>query len=176
MSDQEAQLFREAMRGVKPLKKPQSIPQRRQPDKRENGKKIVSSLVKSPQESLEPRHYVEPETVFSFKGEGVQIKTFRTLQRGAIPIEATLDLHRRTSVEAYDEFQAFIERAKLKQQRSVLIVHGKGLSSSAQKPILKSLVYEWLLEHREVLAFHSAKPKDGGTGAVYVLIRRGRVK
>jgi len=176
MSDQDAQLFREAMRDVKPLKKQPAVTRRRQSDKREIAKKFTSSLVKNPQESLEPRQHVDPDTMFSFKREGVQIKTFRNLQRGAITIEASLDLHGLTSVLAQEHFFAFMKRAKLNQQRCVLIVHGKGLSNATQKPILKSLVHEWLLAHQEVLAFHSAKPKDGGTGAVYVLIRRGTVK
>ena len=54
----------------------------------------------------------------------------------------------------------------------IRIIHGKGLSSGKQKSVLKTYINHWLSEHERVLAFHSAKAKDGGTGAVYVLLKR----
>ena len=51
------------------------------------------------------------------------------------------------------------------------IIHGKGYRSGARGPILKSAVNDWLRRDMDVMAFVSARPIDGGTGAVYVLLR-----
>jgi DNA-nicking Smr family endonuclease len=53
----------------------------------------------------------------------------------------------------------------------VRIIHGKGYGSNNQGPIIKPLVNKWLQQRNEILAFCSARPNDGGTGAVYVLLK-----
>ena len=67
---------------------------------------------------------------------------------------------------------AFLDRCGHRGARCVHIIHGKGHGSSNQGPVLKNKVNAWLRQREEVLAFCSAQPKDGGTGAVYVLLRR----
>ena len=54
----------------------------------------------------------------------------------------------------------------------VRIVHGKGLGSGPRGPVLKGAVNVWLRNSAAVLAFSSARPVDGGTGALYVLLGR----
>jgi DNA-nicking Smr family endonuclease len=57
-------------------------------------------------------------------------------------------------------------------KRCVRIIHGKGKSSEGKLPVLKGKVNSWLRQRDEVIAFCSARPSDGGTGAVYVLLKR----
>ena len=73
----------------------------------------------------------------------------------------------------------FMLRARRENLRCVLIVHGRGLNSKDKIPVLKLLLHNWLERGRiarSVLAFCTARPHDGGAGAVYVLLRRSRDK
>ena len=80
-----------------------------------------------------------------------------------------------TRDEAQVAVSGFIEKSRLDGKRCVLIIHGRGLNSKDQIPVLKERVRTWLARgriSRQVLAFASARPCDGGTGALYVLLRR----
>ena len=103
---------------------------------------------------------------------GVQNNVMRKLKRGHYPVEAELDLHRLTSTQAYEALVNFLARCQQRGIRCVRIVHGKGLGSKEKKPVLKGKVNQWLQRRDDILAFCSAQPVDGGTGAVYVLLRR----
>ena len=65
-----------------------------------------------------------------------------------------------------------MQQAQARGHRCLLVIHGKGYYSSSGEPILKNLLKNWLPLQPDVIAFHSAKPKDGGTGAIYLLIKR----
>jgi DNA-nicking Smr family endonuclease len=103
---------------------------------------------------------------------GVQNSVIRKLKRGHYPVEAELDLHRMTSAQAFEALVNFLGRCQQRGIRCVRIVHGKGLGSKEKKPVLKGKVNQWLQRRDDILAFCSAQPVDGGTGAVYVLLRR----
>jgi DNA-nicking Smr family endonuclease len=108
---------------------------------------------------------------------GLDARILRRLRRGEFAYQATLDLHGMTAARARTQVQAFIARAVAEGRRSVLIVHGRGRNSRDQVPVLKEHLKEWLAHGRvgrTVLAFTSARPADGGTGALYVLLRRRR--
>jgi DNA-nicking Smr family endonuclease len=92
-------------------------------------------------------------------------------RRGLIPSEDELDLHGLTQMEARDQLADFIAHSRDAGRRCVRVVHGKGYRSGARGPILKTAVNLWLRRHLDVVAFTSAKAIDGGTGAVYVLLR-----
>jgi DNA-nicking Smr family endonuclease len=80
-----------------------------------------------------------------------------------------------TREEARAAVESFIEGSRTGGKRCVLIVTGRGLHSKDEIPVLKDRVKSWLERGRiarSVLAFVSARPCDGGTGAVYVLLRR----
>lgn len=99
----------------------------------------------------------------------------RRLRKGDYSYQAHLDLHGLTRAEAKETLFAFIEGSRRKGHRCVLVVHGRGLHSKDQVPVLKEGVQGWLSRGRlapQVLAFTSARPHDGGAGAVYVLLRR----
>jgi len=75
---------------------------------------------------------------------------------------------------ARDYLLKFLSECEADGSRCIIIVHGKGYSSPAKKPVIKPMVNRWLRATPTVLAFFSALPKDGGTGAVYVLLKRNK--
>ena len=112
------------------------------------------------------------EDEISFARSGVQQNVMRKLRRGLYRIEAELDLHRMTSEQAHEALRDFIVQCQYRHIRCVRIIHGKGLGSANKLPVLKSRVNSWLRQWDNILAFCSARKCDGGTGAVYVLLRR----
>lgn len=102
-------------------------------------------------------------------------RVLRRLRNGEYSIQGTLDLHGLTRAEAKEALVRFIEASRREGKRCVLVIHGRGLHSKDQIPVLKEGVQMWLTRGRlgaQVLAFSSARPADGGVGAVYVLLRR----
>lgn len=99
-------------------------------------------------------------------------KIMRKLKSGKMIAECSLDLHGMISDEAYNALLDFIENCRLNQIRCVRVVHGKG-GKIADKPILKNKVDFWLRQIPGVMAFVSAQPKYGGTGALIVYLKRG---
>ena len=107
----------------------------------------------------------------SFRRGGVRDQVMRRLRRGLYPTEDELDLHGLNQTAARDQLAEFIARSRYAGRRCVRIVHGKGYRSGARGPVLKVAVNLWLRRHMDVMAFTSARMIDGGTGAVYVLLR-----
>jgi DNA-nicking Smr family endonuclease len=107
--------------------------------------------------------------------KGFSRKMMKRLKRGQIPVQDHIDLHGMTRLEAEKEVKAFILRSQRLGLRCVLIVHGRGLNSPESLPVLKEGLPRWLRSgpvKKIVLAFATARPYDGGTGAVYVLLKR----
>jgi len=108
---------------------------------------------------------------------GLDLRILRRLRSGEFAYQAYLDLHGLSIAAARPAVEAFVSRAFLDGHRCVLIVHGRGRNSKDNVPVLKERLKSWLAHGRigrAVLAFTSARPADGGTGAVYVLLRRRR--
>ncbi len=117
------------------------------------------------------REYVEGVVV------GLDPRVVRRLRRGDFSWQAHIDLHGLTAAEAHDDVTRFIAESFRTGRRCVLIVHGRGLNSKDQTPVLKERLKSWLAHGsagKVVLAFASARPCDGGAGALYVLLRRER--
>ena len=110
------------------------------------------------------------ETLF-FARPGIQQRKLQQLRRGQLAIGAELDLHGMTAAIARHELVHFISDCRGQQIRCVRVIHGKGYRSEGQAPILKNRINNWLRQHHDVLAFSSTPQKDGGSGAVYVLLR-----
>ena len=115
---------------------------------------------------------IESEQDLLFVGPGIQIREIKKLRRGHIPWQAGLDLHGYTLEAAREELARFIRDSKKSGSRCVLVVHGKAYSQPGQPALMKSHINDWLRQLPQVLAFCSAQPRDGGTGAVYVLLRQ----
>ena len=107
--------------------------------------------------------------------KGLHHRALRRLKRGQVPVQDYIDLHGLTRQEAEAALKEFLLRSHRTGLRCVLIVHGRGLNSPDSFPILKENMPLWLNRgplKKIVLAFATARPYDGGTGAVYVLLRR----
>jgi len=106
---------------------------------------------------------------------GLDANVVRKLRRGEYAVQGHVDLHGLTRDEAKGAVEEFLRRARSAGKRCVLVVHGRGLHSKDQLPILKDALRTWLATGRfarHVLAFATARPADGGAGALYVLLRR----
>jgi DNA-nicking Smr family endonuclease len=106
--------------------------------------------------------------------QGFSRKLMKKLKRGELPVQGYIDLHGLTRQEAETEVTDFLLESFKKGLRCVLIVHGRGLNSPESLPVLKEGLPQWLNRGRVrkvVLAFATARPYDGGTGATYVFLR-----
>lgn len=112
-----------------------------------------------------------PRDILNWKKDGVQHGVFARLKAGKYPIEGSLDLHRHTVKEARNALFEFLNLAFSKRWRTVIIAHGRGEKSPTPARI-KSYVAAWLVDVPEVIAFHSARNNQGGTGALYVLLKK----
>jgi DNA-nicking Smr family endonuclease len=107
--------------------------------------------------------------------QGLDPGVVRKLRRGEFSVQGHLDLHGMTREEAKGAVDAYLRSARSAGKRCVLLVHGRGLHSKEQLPVLKDALRTWLATARfgrHVLAFATARPADGGAGAIYVLLRR----
>ncbi|MEH6577872.1 MAG: Smr/MutS family protein [Amphritea sp.] len=117
---------------------------------------------------------VESEDDLIFATPGVQLGFMKRLKQGHIRWEAGLDLHGFTLDDARSELSGFIRDCNTKQFRCIIVIHGKAYSGDGKQPLMKSYVNDWLRQFPAVIAFCSAQPKDGGTGALYVLLKRAK--
>jgi DNA-nicking Smr family endonuclease len=109
------------------------------------------------------------------RAAGLDANLARKLRRGEFAVQGHVDLHGMTRDEAKGTVEDFLRRSRQAGKRCVLVVHGRGLHSKDQLPVLKDALKTWLATGRfarHVLAFASARPVDGGAGAIYVLLRR----
>jgi len=166
--------FRTAMEGVVPLgpprrvevrrPRPAPIPFQRLRDEREV---LAESLVMPAHPDAgtgtgEELTYVRP---------GIPASVLRKLRRGHWVVQDEFDLHGMTSVEARIAVSAFLAECMQHGIRCVRIIHGKGLRSRNRMPVLKRKLNHWLMLRDDVLAYCEARPADGGSGAVVVLLR-----
>ncbi len=175
LPEDELSLFREAVQDATPLahdgippfqRRPRPVPLQREADELS----VLQDLLSDP---LDPAD-LETGDELLFARPGLQHTTLRKLRRGHYSVAAELDLHGLTSAEARQELVAFLHHCRQRDIRCVRIIHGKGKGSFNREPVLKGKVAHWLRQREDVLAYSSARPVDGGTGAVYVLLRRAR--
>jgi DNA-nicking Smr family endonuclease len=107
-----------------------------------------------------------------FVADGVDRREIRKLTNGEYIARDRRDLHGMTGAGALASVGRFIENSRHAHHRCVCIIHGRGLHSEGNQPILKTRVREYLRSHRSVLAYADAPVSDGGSGAVYVLLRK----
>ena len=107
-----------------------------------------------------------------FVAHGVDRREIRKLKRGEYIVRDRRDLHGMTGAEALTSVRQFIENSRHAGHRCVCIIHGRGLHSKGNPAILKPRVRQYLRSQRWVLAYSDAPASDGGSGAVYVLLRK----
>jgi len=170
----DANVFREAMRDVKrlrcdevvlPVSRPPPVPKQTLADAR----RVMDELLDHPYDAVEEWESGEE---LSYVRPGVQKRIWRKLRRGQYAVEAELDLHGMIVEAARQAVAEFVTRNIAVGHRCVRIIHGKGNRSRNRGPVLKGKVDVWLRRRDDVMAFCSARAVDGGTGAIYVLLRR----
>lgn len=121
-----------------------------------------------PEIQIDTGHQTENHT---YRAGGIQNTLMQKLKKGKLPIEAVLDLHGMTREMALDALQQYIARCQQQGLKYIQIIHGKGYRSESGKPVLKPAVAHWLRQMGAVLAYCPALPRDGGEGALYVLLK-----
>ena len=178
--EDEAELFRQAVgevapvksgKGLAPPKEPPSAAALRIVDAELEALTQLSELVagEGPFDLADSDEFVEGAV------EGLDARVTARLRAGEYSTQGHLDLHGMTRAEAKAALEKFVSASRLAGKRCVLVVTGRGLHSKDQIPVLKEGVQSWLSRGRvgrQVLAFTTARPQDGGAGAVYVLLRR----
>jgi DNA-nicking Smr family endonuclease len=176
----DSHLLREALRDVQPLSGPRHAPPACEPG-------LTRAIVSEDAEVLaelsdlitgqgefditETEEYVE-----GARG-GLDPRLIVRLRRGEFPLEAHLDLHGMKQPDSRQALNDFVQESVRKGRRTVLVVPGRGLGSPGGRPVLKHAVVQWLSHGTlsgYVLGFVTARPTDGGAGALYVLLRRDR--
>jgi DNA-nicking Smr family endonuclease len=171
--DDETGRFRRLFADARPLASDKvPVPKRRPPPKarfaREDERQVLRESLEAGIEVMEAHN----GDGLRYRHPSVHPKTMRRLSRGAIRVQDETDLHGLTSAAAREVLAEFIGRAVARGHTCVRVVHGKGLRSGRDGPVLKRKVAEWLERCDRVLAFVSARQVDGGTGALYVLLRK----
>lgn len=169
-------LYRE-MQGVRRLPYKSIVPKRNQIRKSylyDPDSEVINTLKLLIDEKIE---FTISDTADYIEGyiKDIDPNILRSLKRGEFSVESVLDLHGTTREEAKRMVKNFIEKARLNSLRCISIIHGKGYHSKDHIPVLKESLKDWLSSRsigRHILAFCSAMPKDGGTGAVYVLLKK----
>jgi DNA-nicking Smr family endonuclease len=171
--DDELNLFKEAVKGARPIrvnrvvhppKKPKPIPRQFIQDERQ-------ALLDSLSDHYIPAHELESGEELLYLRDGQSPIILSKLRRGYWVIQKHIDLHGLVSDEARAYISEFISDCKKRGIRCVRIVHGKGLGSRNKEPVLKNKLRGWLMQKDEVIAYAQAKPEDGGSGAVIVLLK-----
>lgn len=173
-ADADVSLFREAMRDVAPLKRAtRHTPARPKPPPRARFARADEALVLEESLRLAPHELaVETGDELAYRRDGVAETVVRKLRRGAYRVDREIDLHGFNVRDAHTALAAFLNAAIAGNAHCVRVIHGKGRRSGPRGPVLKNLVGKLLRRTAAVVAFASARPEDGGTGALYVLLAR----
>ncbi len=170
---EDSELFREAMRGVKPIAhRSRAAVEKRKPPARatftaaDRAMVLVESL-----QGLDDGEIKDSGDEIAFHREGVQTSVLRKLKRGEYRIESVCDLHGLRVDEAKQALREFLAESLARKLRCVRVIHGKGKGSGPRGPVIKTAVNMILRKTAPVLAFTSARRVDGGTGAINVLLK-----
>ncbi|EEX42482.1 DNA endonuclease SmrA [Vibrio sp. Vb2880] len=175
MSQDDFELFQQMMGDVKPLKNDTAELKKHHTvsDAQLAKREAAVSLSDGDPDFLSIDHapMIKPDDLIEFKRDGVQDGVYRKLRLGKYPIQARLDLHRKTLKEGRDEVVSFLKQCMRLDIRTVVIVHGRG-ERSTPPALMKSFVAHWLSQIQDVQCAHSAQRFHGGSGAVYVLLKK----
>ena len=168
--------FAAALVGVKRMKPSDRLPPvvTAPPDARPRSRErddaeVLAALLEMPDD---PADFESGDTL-SYRAPGIQDGVLRKLRRGQYRVQGELDLHGCTRDLARVEVLRFLAHCRDRNHRCVRVIHGKGNGSPNSGPVLKRLLDGWLRKRRDVLAFCTARPVDGGIGAIYLLLRAG---
>ena len=163
----DAELFRMAIGRVRPLPAADETPQRPRPPPATRMRDADERAALDASRRDPPT--AESGDAIEYRRNEVAPRTLRRLKRGEFSVQDAFDLHQLDAASAQAALNRFLVQARAANHRCVRIVHGKGLHS-AQGPVLKMLVERVLARRADVLAYASAPPAQGGTGAVLALL------
>lgn len=172
VSEEDAALFRNAAGDVRVLEDDRVPANRRRPkpQPRSRARNTAPDTTEtSPTKSIRAS---DRDSEQLFVRPGLQEKHIRRLRRGQMSIEAEADLHGMHTREAEALLKEFLHECRDEGLRCVRVIHGKGRGSAGGAAVLKWEVDRWLRHHDGVMAFATAQARHGGTGAVYVLLKR----
>ena len=166
-------IFLQAVKGAKPLNIDVPFTEKTYP------KPIAKQFIRDEKQALKdslsddfyPLHELESGEELLYLRTGQSPDVMSKLRRGFWVVQAQIDLHGLISDEARMYVADFLSSCKKRNIRCVRIVHGKGLGSRNREPVLKHKLRNWLMQKDEVIAYAQAKPEDGGSGAVIVLLK-----
>ena len=172
-SNSNAKLFQAAVKNTRPLNINVSFTEKTYP------KPIAKQFIRDEKQALRdslsddfyPAHELESGEELLYLRTGQSPDVLSKLRRGFWVVQAQIDLHGLISDEAREYVAEFLSSCKKRNIRCVRIVHGKGLGSRNREPVLKHKLRNWLMQKDEVIAYAQAKPEDGGSGAVIVLLK-----
>jgi DNA-nicking Smr family endonuclease len=172
--DHDARTFREAMRDVRRLQNAASKAAPKTPKPPPRARFTRADQVEVLRESLLPpadEALLATGDELNFRRPQVPESVLVKLRRGQYVVDAEIDLHGMTGAEAKAVLRDFVSEAVQRRSSCIRIIHGKGRRSGPRGPVLKNVVNQWLQRIDHVQAFGSARHVDGGSGAVYVLLR-----
>ena len=170
---QNANLFRHSVGEVQALPQQDRLQGGPRPaiQAREREEEKQAVLRESLSDLFEVDALMEEDPALSYASKGLGADVVRKMRKGHWPVQDELDLHGLRRDDARDGLGAFLRHASACHYRCVRVIHGKGLGSKGQAPVLKSMVHSWLVQKEEVIAFCAARPSDGGDGALVVLLK-----
>tara|TARA_R110002072_G_scaffold74374_2_gene176205 strand:+ start:5323 stop:5865 length:543 start_codon:yes stop_codon:yes gene_type:complete len=173
ISDEDSALFRQSVGDARPLKQDSFIAEKPKP-KAHPAKTEADNLAVLEEMSVADFDFalLERGDELFYTSPGLQNNILKKLRRGHYKIEAELDLHGMTVDSAKIALTDFLKQCTVRSQRCVRIIHGKGLGSVNKQPVIKNKLNQWLQKMDIAQAFCSARPADGGTGAIYLLLKR----
>ncbi|MGQ7843577.1 Smr/MutS family protein [Granulosicoccus sp. 3-233] len=173
VSDDDMAMFREAVGEVRSVNNDR-VEDEKRPQRpllrhtEQDDRSVMQSLL----DDLSEYDLLETGEHLSYTQPGVQRSVLKKLKSGRYSVQSEIDLHGLTVNEARQELADFLHAAQERRHLCVRVIHGKGRKNAERAPRLKPAVNQWLQRNRQVLAFCSARMNDGGTGAVYVLLKR----
>ncbi len=167
--DDDDKLFSEAMAGVNPLQNNRASLQKSPGAINRRKSEGTSATI---DDTLSDEFIPPCDDFLEFRRPGIQNAYLKQIRNGKLTIDDAIDLHGYRRDDARKQLLDFIAHAQSRQYRLVLVVHGKGYNSDDNRPVLKAMVNKWLQSLPQVLAFVTAQPRDGGSGAVYVLLKK----
>ena len=177
MPDDDFSLFTSEMRGVKRIQVDQADTGKVRPDRQQIQQRRQNAVVRTTEtkvDGLSDQFVIDvgAEDELYWARDGVQDSQLRKLKAGQIPFEGSIDLHGMSVEKARETLWDFFAEAARYEVRCVRVTHGKAARLDGKRPMIKSHVNTWLRQHPQVLGFTSCLAKHGGTGAVYVLLKR----
>ncbi|MBH3376644.1 Smr/MutS family protein [Pseudomonas juntendi] len=178
MQDDDFSLFKAEVRGVKPIRHDRAEVGKPKADRQQLAGLRQAATVRSDKalviDGMSDQFVIDvgAEDELMWRRDGVQETQLRKLKLGQIPFEGSLDLHGMTVEKARETLWAFIAEATKLEVRCVRVTHGKAARPDGKRPMIKSHVNTWLRQHPQVLGFASCSARHGGTGAVYVMLKR----